>query len=304
MQIQRTRLLTAALLALVVAPLGACVPAEWRYSFVVIADPHIAGSADHDARLQDAIHWVNANREAEKIELVLLLGDIAWGTGEVTRTRAMLDALEVPYVPVIGDNELHNGDESQVAAEWATHYTRLASELSGFSMAPTPVWNPEFGKLSYFVNFAFQHKGVSFVAMDWVSRLMDVILGEQAELHDFEGGTWPWFVEAMRAAPSDRLENIVMLSHHPMHLQSLGAFDSTELARVEGETALRGDRVYANFAGHYHFSFQHSDPVGQYDVYITDATWDDDNVVRVVRVKDDGTTMSYEHREVIVPIGG
>ena len=47
--IARRALLSALGLAGALA-LAGCEPEPWTYSFVVVADPHVAGSAEHDAR--------------------------------------------------------------------------------------------------------------------------------------------------------------------------------------------------------------------------------------------------------------
>ena len=298
---RRARLLA---LGLAVA-LGAagCEPQPWTWSFVVIADPHISNNAEHDARLQDAIDWINANREAEKVELVVIVGDIAWGAGEVDRVRAMLDELTVPWVPVMGDNEIHNGDEEQIVTDWLPTYDDLAATLDGWSMAPVPVWNPELETESWFVNFTFSHRDTRFLAADFASRVMDPILGEQAELHDFAGGTMPWFTSTLAATPSVRDESIVMLTHHPMHQQAFGAFSAAELDAIKAQTSPRADEVFANFAGHYHVNLEVEPPGAGYRVFVTDATWDDANQVRVVRVLEEDSIQSYDTEVVDVAAG-
>jgi len=61
----------------------AIVPSSCGYgetfSFAVIADPHIDGNPGHKAKFAKAIEWIIDNRKSKDIELVIIVGDIAWG---------------------------------------------------------------------------------------------------------------------------------------------------------------------------------------------------------------------------------
>ena len=50
-------------------------PLTHQFSFAIIADPHIAGPEDHEARLETAVTWINEQAESKDIQLVLVLGD-------------------------------------------------------------------------------------------------------------------------------------------------------------------------------------------------------------------------------------
>lgn len=87
-----------------------------RFSFAIIADPHIDGDVNHEANLENAINWLISNKNEKHIELVFVLGDIAWGDSRGNRNlriaKETLDHLNhagIPYIPVIGDNEIHDG---------------------------------------------------------------------------------------------------------------------------------------------------------------------------------------------------
>jgi 3',5'-cyclic-AMP phosphodiesterase len=91
--------------------------------FVQISDPHVlgdrnteqrhrlyAGTVDTAAVLSRVIAAVNALDP--RPELVLLTGDIAALTGETgdyVAARAVLDSLEIPYLPVPGNHDLRAG---------------------------------------------------------------------------------------------------------------------------------------------------------------------------------------------------
>ena len=70
-----------------------------QFSFVIIADPHIAGPVEHERRLSVAVDWVNEHRDGERIELVFVVGDIGWKRAGQEKARAILDQLTPLYVP-------------------------------------------------------------------------------------------------------------------------------------------------------------------------------------------------------------
>jgi len=90
------------------------------FSFAVVADPHIGGSADHYSKLNTAVDWIISNKDSRDIELVFVVGDIAWGGPRSRRNlrqaKEMLDRLAgagIAYLPVIGDNEIQARENSR-----------------------------------------------------------------------------------------------------------------------------------------------------------------------------------------------
>ena len=83
------------------------------FSFAIIADPHIDGNVNNKAKLISAVDWIISNKDNNDIELVFVVGDIAWGGYRSDRNlrtaRVILYRLNpagIPYIPVIGDNEI------------------------------------------------------------------------------------------------------------------------------------------------------------------------------------------------------
>ncbi len=269
------------------------------FSFAVLADPHVTNDGEHLDRLLTAVDWLGEEAAERQIELVLVVGDVAWGDG-MEVARSALDELPVPYVPLIGDNEIQVGQEEEYDAVFGPRFDGLEPSFGGFERAATPVWNPQHEQDSWFQNLTFEHKGVTFVGLDWAHRTTGSLVGESAELYDFEGGTWRHFVAWLDDLPDDGpAEDVVLASHHPMHF-SPGAFSSDELDRIMAVTGPLTDRVFANFAGHYHFDAFEYAPDGSYEVIVTDATWDDEITVRVVEVWSD--TVRFEYRQEILQL--
>ena len=269
-------------------------PPPEPFAFVVLTDTHITGGGDAELRLSAAVDWVNAHAAEDLIELVLVLGDIGWDGG-LERARDVLDGLDVPYVPLIGDNEVHAGDEAAFQDVFAATHARLEGLLAGWRKLPTPAWSPDLGAEVWLQNASFDFGGVHFVALDWNVRGDDGIGGETGTLHDYEGGTWPWLVEDLAGREAGPLQGIVLLSHIPMHM---GAFDLAELAAFDGLLGPLRDRIHANLAGHVHVTY--SFPATTYTVLVTDGLYDDAAVVRLVRVTGDGASFSYTHELITV----
>ena len=72
-----------ALVALVM--LGGARACGETFSFAVIADPHINGSADHNAKFETAIDYIIRSKDSEDIQLVFVVGDIGWGGPRANR---------------------------------------------------------------------------------------------------------------------------------------------------------------------------------------------------------------------------
>ena len=270
---------------------------EELFAFAVIADPHIVSNPDNAARLQAAVAWVEDQAEARSIELVLVVGDIGWGPG-LPSAKEMLDELSMPYLPIIGDNEVHAGSEEAYHTTFAPHFEVLSTTLDGWSKAEVPVWNPQIEQQSWLDNASFDHRGVHFVGLDWAVRGDDSGVGETGDLHDFEGGTLPWLAADLDARTWQARECIVLASHIPMQL---GMFDLAEVAALDEVLLPLADHVYADFAGHLHLNGEQTDTGHGFDVYLTDATFDDVNTVRVVTVSGTGREFAFAHDVVVVP---
>ena len=160
-------------------------PITHRFSFAIIADPHIAGSDDHEARLETAVTWINDHAESRDIQLVLVLGDIGWGDG-LPLSGDLLGVLDVPWVPIIGDNVVIYGQDAEFQETFEDQYGYLSETLEGWTRTDRPVWEPNYEQDVYLHNLRFEHEGVRFIGLDWNIRGVGGLASEFAELHDFK----------------------------------------------------------------------------------------------------------------------
>ena len=272
-------------------------PMEDLFSFVIIADPHIAGPAAHEDRLRVAVDWVNENAAAEGIELVVVLGDIGWGSGLET-SRTLLEGLAVPWAPIIGDNVLHSSGDQAFAEMFAEPLDELASIVDEYDAAPMPVWDERLGEDAWFQGIRFTWKGVRFVGVDWNIRHLSGNLAEFGDFNDVPGGSWEWLEDSLQDAATRPEESVLLLSHVPM---LPAVFSIAERDRFADLLAPIRDRVFGNLAGHLHIDVVEEYPEEGYVTWVTDATWDDMNAIRVVRVQGNEVARSYTQEVVELP---
>ena len=195
----------------------------------------------------------------------------------------------------MGDNEVQTDDEERFTEVYASQFERLSDELEGWYKAEGPVVHPPSGDQAWLQNLRFEHKGVLFVGLDTVIRGIRGRLGDLGSLNDYPGGVGRSYKTLSRTRSFDR-SSIVCGSraHHVGRLEKQMA----EVATVLGPV---GEYVYAHFAGHLHFDFQQDLEARGMELYVTDATWDDEISLRVVQVSGNEYRMAYSHKIVVVP---
>ena len=270
-----------------------------QFSFVVVADPHVTGPGEHLERLGRAVDWIHDHRDEHDLRFVVILGDICWGNGFVVAHES-LDKLTIPWVPVMGDNVIQTGGASTFHSTFSDQIDRLSAQLDAFEMAPTPVPNPERGGESWLQNIRFQYGDVRFLAADWNSREVHAFWGQTPDLHNFNGGTWPWLAEQLSTAATSKQNSVVLLSHIPL-FEGPGGLTEDEAEVAVELLAVHEQRIWANLAGHLHIDSSMNWERAGMEIHVTDATWDDVNRVRVVKVSANERRVAFDHWVVDVP---
>ena len=264
-----------------------------EFSVIIIADPHVAQAGEYEERLRMTVDWINTHKEEEDIAFVAVLGDVGWGEGLVLAHEA-LEKLDVPYIPIIGDNEVHFGDEERFFTIFEGAYTQAQEWCSDWNDSFSVVWNPEHEQDSSFGNFSCLFRNTRFYGLDWASRHSGSILGEMGDLHDFDGGSLDWFRQEL-ITDEESSSPIFLFTHIPMYVNG-GAFDIYEMATLEELLASYSDRLISNFAGHYHSDSYNE--LDLYDLVVVDAIWDDKIRFQKLTISQTGTEFSFS-RELI-----
>ncbi|MEA3432038.1 MAG: hypothetical protein U9R01_05095 [candidate division WOR-3 bacterium] len=204
-----------------------------RTSFAIITDIH--GCSD---RLQSVVNWINANHTAYKIQFVLTLGDYC--AEHYSTIKPILDGLDVPYGPLIGNHEI---DQWYQEKEFNDYFENQINSVfrsyfpTYYARGPCYVWNPETSEYDYFQNYTFDIKGdypypyrYHFVCLDFCSRRHRT--DGDADLHNFTSGTTSWFLGHLNNYLSAHPElkgkdRVILASHHPPTKASFNPFSST-----------------------------------------------------------------------------
>jgi len=214
------------------------------------------------------------------------------------------------YVPVLGDNEVQYGDDQEFHEVFSAQYQHLASVLEGWQQMPTPVDG------LYLESFSFEHRGGHFVSPDFISRDTGT---EAAELHDFPGGSWPWFQADIEAAAHGPAKRINVFTHHGMFQTGFASVDRYLIPAAAMEQIVAflcpcRDHVAASYGGHIHqnWIWEVYCTSGEliYDVWITDDAHDavvtpeqDDEriTIRLVEVSETDDGFEYEQHLLVEP---
>ena len=222
---------------------------------------------------------------------MFVLGDIGWGDDGLPTSYELLSELNPFWVPVIGDNVVISEQGDAFATTFAPQYARLSQSLDSWTHADSPVWDPNYDLDVHLQNFRFEYGGVQFIGLDWNIRGIGGLAAEFADLHDFNGGSWPFLLESLNGIEQRKSESVVLLSHIPL---MAGALDVNEVETVNGALSPVGEWIDSAYAGHMHVTYDLTNKPGGYEVRVTDATWDDDNFIRVVEVHEEANAVLYQ----------
>ncbi len=279
----------------VVAKYNESLPSSsWQYSFVQITDIHIGEGAPGDdygttgyndnidpadagdplLRLRNSVRWINQHLNDLKIHFVMVTGDLSESAelSEILRCKQLLDSLDVPYIPMIGNHDiwpLSQGEESPLPngdslfnEVFADAFAEAQAYFPGWDDGTrlTKTWDSENSCYAYYQNYLFNYGSYTYVVTDFVSRAHDIAVfngaAADAQLHDFSGGTWPWLQQTLTNYPVKGQDNILIFAHHPLSKSilsgSLASFSYAEYDAVTTYLLTQKDWVGAWIAGHKH----------------------------------------------------
>lgn len=261
----------------------------YTYSFVHISDLHIgesitdygtegyfdeppAGDMGYSAeRLRKAVNWINAHKDSLRIKFVIITGDLtdSGERSEFMKAKELLDELKIPYVPLIGNHDVHpytvaeenatpTGD-SLINVVFKETFEKLQKTFPAWDNGTrlNRVWNPVSKNFNYLQNYSFTYEKQTFLLSDWDTRTPTANesrgISSLGETHDFEGGTLPWLKTQLTKAGDNK--NTFIFAHHPLNkiiVRNKYCFPDKTYKKI-AETLLPYKNKFAYwFAGHFH----------------------------------------------------
>jgi hypothetical protein len=164
-------------------------------------------------------------------------------------------------------NSTHSTNKPNGDFLFAKYFENCFVPRSGLYYNTKPTYNPQHNITSWFQNWEFQHGDIVFYGLDWNMRtrwkfpFKGVVPG--ADLHDFPGGTFPWFKERLSILKKKEKQpkTVVIFQHQPFiapfYVPNLiWGFSSDKLAAIEKMlTSFYGKddpTLWGIFSGHYH----------------------------------------------------
>lgn len=227
--------------------------AIYKFSFAHITDTHIGeGFADYGTKgyvndtfpevdesqpaqaLINAVRWINENYIEKNIKFVIVSGDLTSKAqySEFMKFKQIMSELAIPYVPMIGNHDVWQYVKYKEEEEYATAdslmnvifddvFEKNKQFFDNWNDGTRKIktYNPETGRTHYFHNYSFEYDGFIFYALDFNPRYHvnkeEPGIGPEAQLYDYEGGTFRWLSQSLKNNPNKDKKNICFISHHP-----------------------------------------------------------------------------------------
>lgn len=274
--------------------------AQYKFSFVHISDVHIGEGFDdygttgyfNDTMptsdeskpansLKAAVRWINAHKEEKNIKFVVLSGDLTGSAekSEFEMSKKILDSLQVPYVPVIGNHDIWPYVRYQTEAPYACGdsvmnevfddvYKRNKLFFTNWKDGTrlTRTYNPETQKEHYLQNFSFEYDNFIFYGLDFNPRYhvnkAEPGIGPEARLMDWSGGTFRWLKNELATNPNLGKHNVCFISHHPatdnvLFILSGFVFNATDYVKMMDMLSPYSKNLGLWMAGHIHIDYDY-----------------------------------------------
>jgi 3',5'-cyclic AMP phosphodiesterase CpdA len=263
------------------------------FSFVHLSDLHIGEGFDdygtpgwNDApppgdvgyaaqRLRKSVNWINRHADSLRIRFVMATGDLtdSGEKSEFLKCREILDELQIPYIPLIGNHDVWPYTRSEEAPDALgdRFFNLVFDDVIGGNSAYFSRWDngtrheeviqPETEKKHQFQNFSFSFHGYRFIVTDFGTRRHagrgEPGVGPSADLHDFPGGSLSFLRQQLKETDSST-KAVFIFSHWPLMKEPIRfhfAFDSKEYGALAELLFPYKEKVSTWFSGHLHRSF-------------------------------------------------
>lgn len=258
------------------------------YSFVHLTDTHIGeGIADYGTegyideppvgdvgysaeRLRKAVNWINKHADSLRIKFVIVSGDLtdSGERSEYRKAKEILDALKIPYIPMIGNHDMwpytlaheapNPSGDSLLNEVFKSTFEKLQQTFPSWDNGTRlhRVWNPVSQNFNYLQNYSFRYNKQTFIMSDWGTRIpaKDELrgVGPLAETHRFKDGTFDWIDKQLAESTAD--ENVLIFSHHPLtpFIRNWFSFPDKAYKTIARMFLPHKNKVAYWFSGHYH----------------------------------------------------
>ncbi len=273
--------------------IGKVANAPVDFSFVHLTDLHMgegfedygtrgwddepsSGDEGYSAqRLRQSVNWINRHADSLKIRFVMVTGDLtdSGEKSEFLKCREILDDLNVPYIPLIGNHDVWPYTRSDEAPEafGDRFFNAVFDEVIRGNSSFFSSWDngtrhkvvihPQTGQAHQFQNFAFTFNRYRFIITDFGTRRhagrVEPGVGPSAELHDFPGGSFPWLMQQLNQNATDT-KSVCIFSHWPLMKEPIRfhfAFDRKEYKALADSMFPYREKLSTWFSGHIHRSF-------------------------------------------------
>ncbi len=236
-------------------------------------------------RLRRTVQWINRNRELSDCPLrfVAVLGDLTDSAEwcELVKAKEILDLLEVPYIPLLGNHDIWpytDFEQADAPLGAENFYRAFADRFASLSHSEViEEWEMDSATVqgTPLANYAFKVGGIRFLALDCVNRERLPGTVGASPVGVFHPRTREWIEEHLSSWGN---QPVVILSHHQLSgylhrppgidvelwnkLQLFAYVTFLPTCYPEIEATMRGrENILATFAAHNHSC--HQTPLGQ-----------------------------------------
>ncbi len=218
-------------------------------------DFETAGWNDQDNNMNgNEVTWNNHNVVVAinnlNPDFTIVLGDLTQSgeRSEFQRAKAILDELNNPYLPIIGNHDMWpyinyfpiGGEEANIPADcylgeyfyncYAMTYESIDSQIPNLQKAPEFGTSPN--NYSYYLNLAFDYQNYKFIGVDFNSR-NHAIWPNLGILPEADINFWSlnWVTQNVNNG-RDAKRKLFIMGHHPLVNRWVNCFSASEISEL------------------------------------------------------------------------
>ena len=143
-------------------------------------------------------------------------------------------------------------------------------------------------------------RGGRVIGLDISPREKLGVVGEQGDLHDYAGGSWPWLQAELAKWQHLPKASVLIASHIPMQLTP-GGLDADQMAKVKALLDAHPGLVHGHIAGHYHVDLELRTPAMSHVSYVVGSTFAGNLPVHIATATVAPGGVTWQHETIDVP---